>query len=111
MIKIDISEHQTRRANLLSLMDHNSVCVVGSASAQTRSNDTDYSFRQDSYFWYLTGFDEPDATLILIKYADGQTHVFMSLLQSLIAQKSCRFFDRLYFYRHLQKSNLSKNIK
>ena len=80
MIKIDISEHQTRRANLLSLMDHNSVCVVGSASAQTRSNDTDYSFRQDSYFWYLTGFDEPDATLILIKYADGQTHVFMSLL-------------------------------
>ena len=79
MTKIALSEHQARRTNLLSLMANNSVCVIGSATEQTRSNDTEYSFRQDSYFWYLTGFNEPDATLILSKDDLGQTHVSLSV--------------------------------
>ena len=79
MKKIALSEHQARRTKLLSLMATNSICVIGAASAQTRSNDTEYNFRQDSYFWYLTGFNEPDATLILIKDSAGQTHVGISV--------------------------------
>ena len=35
------------------------------AQLATRSNDTQYPFRQDSDFWYLTGFDHPDAVAVL----------------------------------------------
>ena len=80
MKKIALSEHQARRTKLLSLMATNSICVIGATSTQTRSNDTEYNFRQDSYFWYLSGFNEPDATLILIKDSAGQTHVGISVL-------------------------------
>lgn len=73
MTKIALSEYQTRRAAILSQMLPNSACVVGSAQSVTRSNDTEYVFRQDSYFWYLTGFDEPNSTLILLKDTLGQT--------------------------------------
>lgn len=75
MTKIALSEYQTRRAAILSQMLPNSACVVGSAQSVTRSNDTEYVFRQDSYFWYLTGFDEPNSTLILLKDKIGRAHV------------------------------------
>nr|WP_136251811.1 Xaa-Pro aminopeptidase [Ningiella ruwaisensis] len=59
------SEFQARRKSLLSQCDASSIIIVPAASLQTRSNDTEYPFRQDSDFWYLTGFNEPDALLIL----------------------------------------------
>ncbi len=54
-----------RRAALLDALAPNSVAVIPSAQLQTRSNDTEFAFRQDSDFFYLTGFNEPDALLIL----------------------------------------------
>ncbi len=42
------------------------VALFFAASESTRSNDTEYKFRQDSYFHYLTGFGEPDAAALLI---------------------------------------------
>ena len=36
-----------------------------------RNRDADYPFRHDSYFYYLTGFTEPEATLVLDASADG----------------------------------------
>jgi Xaa-Pro aminopeptidase len=42
-----------------------SIVVVPAASLATRSNDTEYPFRQDSDFRYLTGFNEPDAFLVM----------------------------------------------
>jgi len=41
------------------------VMIVPGAHQLTRSNDTEFSFRQNSDFFYLTGFDEPDALLVL----------------------------------------------
>jgi Xaa-Pro aminopeptidase len=78
MTKIALSEYQTRRSAILAKMQPNSVCVIGSAQLVTRSNDTEYVFRQDSYFWYLTGFDEPDSVLFLLKDAQGQTRQVIS---------------------------------
>ena len=78
MTKIALSEYQTRRSAILAKMQPNSVCVIGSAQLVTRSNDTEYVFRQDSYFWYLTGFDEPDSVLLLLKDAQGQTRQVIS---------------------------------
>ena len=46
-------------------MEPNSVAIIPAAHEQTRSYDTEYKFRQDSDFWYLTGFPEPDAVAVI----------------------------------------------
>ncbi|MCU4674322.1 Xaa-Pro aminopeptidase [Catenovulum sp. 2E275] len=67
------SEYLARREAVLAQMSANSLCILFSASEQTRSNDTEYLFRQNSDFFYLTGFNEPQAALVLIKQADNST--------------------------------------
>lgn len=46
-------------------MEPKSVAIIPSAREATRSNDTQYRFRQDSDFYYLTGFEEPDSIAII----------------------------------------------
>ncbi len=46
-------------------MEDNSVAIIPAAHEKTRSYDTEYKFRQDSDFWYLTGFPEPDAIAVI----------------------------------------------
>ena len=46
-------------------MEPNSIAIVPAAHEQTRSYDTEFKFRQDSDFWYLTGFPEPDAIAVI----------------------------------------------
>ena len=46
-------------------MEPNSVAVIPAAHEATRSYDTEFRFRQDSDFWYLTGFPEPDAVAVI----------------------------------------------
>ncbi len=46
-------------------MGEDSVALILGARPATRSHDTQYPFRQDSDFWYLTGFDHPHAVAIL----------------------------------------------
>ena len=46
-------------------MGPDSVAIFLGASIATRSADTEFPFRQDSDFWYLTGFDHPDAIAVL----------------------------------------------
>lgn len=53
-----------RRAQLLSRMGA-SVLVLFSAPLSIRNNDVEHEYRQDSDFFYLTGFDEPEAVLVL----------------------------------------------
>ncbi len=60
-------EFANRRQAILAEMLPDSVAIVAAASEQTRSNDTEYPFRQNSDFWYLSGFNEPDAYLLLVK--------------------------------------------
>lgn len=59
------TEYIERRSRLLNAMDADSVCVIPAARLVTRSRDTEFAFRQDSDFHYLTGFPEPDAYLVL----------------------------------------------
>ncbi|WP_440053864.1 Xaa-Pro aminopeptidase [Pseudoalteromonas sp. T1lg65] len=65
------TEFVTRRARLLAQMDNNSVAIIPAAVELTRSRDTEFPFRQDSDFFYLSGFNEPDAVLVLNKDAAG----------------------------------------
>src|SRR4029079_3925107 len=46
-------------------MSPNSVAIIPSAREATRSNDTHYRFRQDSDFFYLTGFEEPQSIAVI----------------------------------------------
>ena len=70
---MNLSLHQNRRERLLTFIPNNSVVLVPAAVELTRSRDTEYPFRQDSDFFYLTGFNEPDALLILSKDNSGHT--------------------------------------
>lgn len=62
---ISAQEFIARQDRLLAQCQPNSVCIVPAATMVTRSRDTEYLFRQNSDFWYLTGFEEPNAWLIL----------------------------------------------
>ena len=58
--------YKERRQKVLAQME-NGIALLPSANMQVRSNDTEFPFRQESNFYYLTGFDEPDALLMLCK--------------------------------------------
>ncbi|MDE0054786.1 MAG: aminopeptidase P N-terminal domain-containing protein, partial [Gammaproteobacteria bacterium] len=62
---IQPAEFQARRARLMAELTSNDVAIVPGASIRYRNRDTEYPFRQDSDFYYLTGFDEPDSVLVL----------------------------------------------
>ena len=65
-----------QRRNLLceQLMDE-SVVVVSSSSIKTRNSDSDYPFRQDSNFFYLSGFNEPESVIVLRPFALDRKYV------------------------------------
>ncbi|MGH0033345.1 MAG: aminopeptidase P N-terminal domain-containing protein [Myxococcota bacterium] len=54
-----------RRQRFRDAMGPDAVAVLLGAGLATRSRDTEFPFRQDSDFWYLTGFDHPNAVAIL----------------------------------------------
>ncbi|MDT4967907.1 MAG: Xaa-Pro aminopeptidase [Acidobacteriota bacterium] len=55
-------------------MNPDSVAIVSSAQEATRSNDTLYRYRQDSDFYYLTGFDEPEAIAVIARSNGDQKY-------------------------------------
>ncbi len=61
----------------MSQMAPDSVAVLPAAGIRVRNRDTEYLFRQDSDFFYLTGFGEPDAVLVLVPGREhGQVILF-----------------------------------
>jgi Xaa-Pro aminopeptidase len=54
-----------RRQQLLESLGPDAVAIFVGARLAVRSADTEYPFRQDSDFWYLTGFDHPEAVAVL----------------------------------------------
>src|SRR5262245_47467489 len=54
-----------RRQKVRDAMGPDAVAIFLGARNVTRSRDTDFPFRQDSDFWYLTGFDHPNAVAVL----------------------------------------------
>src|SRR6188768_1440308 len=58
------SEFKERRERMLAAI-HPGVLVISSAPLAIRNNDVEHEYRQDSDFYYLTGFDEPQSVLVL----------------------------------------------
>jgi len=64
---IQEKEYQSRRAAFAKSLKTNSIAVILSAKMQIRSNDTEFPYRQNSNFYYLTGFKEDKAILVIRK--------------------------------------------
>ena len=76
-----------RRQALLASMSPGSAALIFAAPEVTRSNDSEYPYRQNSDFWYFTGFNEPEALLVLIKSDDTHNHsVIFNRVRDLTAE-------------------------
>ncbi|WP_105622525.1 Xaa-Pro aminopeptidase [Cronobacter sakazakii] len=67
-------EFLRRRQALLANMAPASAALIFAAPEATRSADSEYPYRQNSDFWYFTGFNEPEAVLVLIKSDETHSH-------------------------------------
>ena len=63
-MNLDVSVYRARRERVYDAIG-NGVALLFAAPERMRSNDTEYPYRQDSYFYYLSGFTEPEAVMIL----------------------------------------------
>ncbi len=59
-------EFARRRKQLMRMVGQDGIAILPSAPVRTRSRDVEYRYRQDSDFYYLTGFAEPDAVAVLV---------------------------------------------
>lgn len=72
--RFDRALHAERRVGFAGLMG-DGIALVPAAAETIRNNDVEHPFRQDSAFYYLTGFDEPDAVMLLDPSAGDEQYV------------------------------------
>jgi len=70
MLKPQLTEFMRR-------IDKNSVAIIPAAREAVRSHDTNYRYRQNSDFFYLTGFEEPDAIAVITPAKDKKITMFV----------------------------------
>lgn len=63
---ISREEFARRRRQLMRIMGRQSIAIVPAAPIRHRNSDVEYPYRQDSDFFYLTGFGEPEAVAVLV---------------------------------------------
>ena len=68
---------QRRAALLCSMRDHGGggLALLPTAAEVARNRDSTFPFRPDSYFYYLSGFPEPEAVVVLLAGPDGDRHI------------------------------------
>ncbi|OOF61992.1 Xaa-Pro aminopeptidase [Rodentibacter pneumotropicus] len=77
MAELPQQEFTERRKQILKKMPPNSGLLLFSEIEKRRNNDCTFPFRQDSYFWYLTGFNEPNAALLLVKTTQSEKTIIL----------------------------------
>lgn len=75
MTKFNVNEFQQRRRQLLAKMG-SGIAIIPTAPEAVRNRDSHYPYRFDSYFYYLTGFTEPESVLILIAGEQSKSILF-----------------------------------
>ena len=66
--------YAARRARFAAKMGADGIAIIPTSPEHQRNRDSDFLYRFDSYFHYLTGFTEPNATLVIT--GDGQSILF-----------------------------------
>ena len=64
-------EFARRRKQLMRMVGEGGIAILPAAPVRTRSRDVEYRYRQDSDFYYLTGFAEPEAVAVLVPGRDS----------------------------------------
>jgi Xaa-Pro aminopeptidase len=73
-MSLQTSIYAQRRARLASMLGEGGIAIIPTAPERQRNRDSDFLFRHDSYFYYLTGFTEPGACLVLTH--EGRSTLF-----------------------------------
>jgi Xaa-Pro aminopeptidase len=60
------AEFKRRRSQLMRMMGKDAIAIIPTSPERLRNRDVHYPFRPDSDFYYMTGFDEPEAVAVLI---------------------------------------------
>ncbi|HUG73552.1 MAG TPA: aminopeptidase P N-terminal domain-containing protein, partial [Steroidobacteraceae bacterium] len=60
---------------LARIMGKGSIAILPAAPVRLRNNDVEYPYRQDSDFYYLTGFSEPEAVVVLVPGRDAAEYI------------------------------------
>lgn len=97
-------EFLRRRQALLAKMVPGSAALIFSAPEATRNADSEYPYRQSSDFWYFTGFNEPEAVLVLIKSDESHNH---SVLFNRVRDKSAE----IWFGRRLGQDAAPQKLR
>ena len=63
---IETKELKNRRKRLMDMIGSDSIAILPTSSVVVRNRDVEFPFRPDSDFFYLTGYPEPEAVLVLI---------------------------------------------
>ena len=71
----DVTPFRARRAALLDRMGAG-IAIIPTAPERIRNRDSDYLYRFDSYFYYLAGFPEPEAVLVMIAGPESRSILF-----------------------------------
>ncbi len=71
----DAQIHRSRRQRVLDEMGEG-VMIITTAPEVLRNRDTPYPYRYDSYFWWLTGFAEPEAAVVLVSGSEPRQILF-----------------------------------
>ena len=68
---MDYTIYKNRRNNLKDLLPENSVLLIPGADTLYRNADSSFPFRQDSSFYYMSGFCEPASLMAIVNNKDG----------------------------------------
>jgi len=63
---MDRSEFARRRRQFMRMIGKDAIAILPAAPVRHRNGDIEYAYRQDSHFYYLSGFPEPDAVAVLV---------------------------------------------
>lgn len=72
---MDSKEFARRRKTLMRMVGQEGIAILPAAPVRKRSRDVEYRYRQDSDFYYLTGFPEPEAVAVLVPGRDKGEYI------------------------------------
>lgn len=73
---ISQQEYLERRQRLAKKIPPGAIAIIPAADELLRNGDSHYRFRQDSHFYYLTGFNEPEALLLILAGEGKESYLF-----------------------------------
>ena len=73
---IEVEEYSRRRENILKKMDEGSILILFAGQGRKKSGDANYPFEVNRNFYYLTGIDQENSALMLVK-AEGENSSFL----------------------------------